>query len=113
MPVSSTLYGRVQNFTVGQLDESDHFPISAVVCCDHQTATENETHGADYTRYIWDNTRSTHFLEILGSAPNVDTLNNGLHNALRDKNINNTRDIVVDVLQSAAPQTMVRRSAYW
>ena len=75
----------MRNFTIDELDQSDHFHMSAVVDCVHQIETESDHH-AEYIRYLLDEYKSVHFLDVLGDKH--DKLNNGFHDTLRN-NINN------------------------
>ena len=69
--------------------------------CLHQIDTDSDRH-TPYTRCIWDEDKSIIVLGVLSGASNRVKLNNGLHDALRNKAVH----IIVQVLQSATANDM-------
>jgi len=103
--ISSNLFNSVKRFTVGDLDESDHFPISAVLNCMHHIDTESDNR-TEHTRYIHN---TVHFIDVLSSATNDDMLNNNLYDTLGNNTIYKADHIIVDLLQSATSNTLEKR----
>jgi len=85
--------------------------------CIHQIDTKSDHH-TEYTRYIWNEDKSVHFLGVLYSAIKRDKLNNGLDDALGNNNVNKGVHIIVDVLQNPIVNKLyikakVRNATWW